>query len=248
MDVTLGDNIQEMMTLVFLDIRSFTSLSEQMTPEENFIFINEFLGVMEPVVRRFGGVIDKYLGDGIMSMFPGSSDKALAAGSAMLRELDLFNEQRAARQLKPVRIGIGMHSGAVMLGTVGGIERMETTVIGDAVNIASRIEGLNKQFGTSMLVSGATIDLLESPGTIHKRRIGDIPIRGKEKPITLYEIYDAEQDFIISLKDQTLDAFQNAVVFYEKGELGKAKTIFTQITTSNPYDRTAPVYAELCGG
>ncbi len=245
-DVQLGDNTQEVMTLVFLDIRGFTALSEQMTPQENFYFINEFLSIMEPVVRKFGGLIDKYMGDGIMAMFPGSPDKAVNAGSAMLRALNKFNAARLLKNEKTIKIGIGMHTGTIMLGTVGGSERMETTVIADAENIASRIEGLNKQFGTSFLVSGATLTQLESPGSIHKRRIGDVAIRGKENRITIYEIYDAEPENMVKLKDQTSGQFDEAVKCYELGLKTEARSKFLQVLNANPDDYSAKLYAEQC--
>jgi len=187
-DVKLGDHIQREMTICFMDIRGFTTLSEQMTPQENFFFINEFLGIMEPIVMKYGGFIDKYIGDAIMALFPDSVDKAIEAGSAMLRELEKFDSARIAKKMEPIRIGIGMHTGIIMLGTIGGNIRMDTTVISDVVNIASRVEGLNKQYGTSFLVTEATLERSEFPGAIHKRRIGEVPIRGKEQGITIYEV------------------------------------------------------------
>jgi len=187
-DVMLGDHIQREMTVCFLDIRGFTHLSEQMTPKDNFFFINEFLGTMEPVVMKYGGFIDKYIGDAIMALFPDSVDKAIEAGTALLRELERFNSERSLKKLEAIRIGIGMHTGSIMVGTVGGKVRMDTTVISDVVNIASRVEGLNKQYGTSFLITEATLERSQFPGAIESRRIGDVAIRGKEQAITIYEI------------------------------------------------------------
>jgi class 3 adenylate cyclase len=176
------------MTICFLDIRGFTGLSEQMTPQENFFFINEFLGVMEPVVMKYGGFIDKYIGDAIMAIFPDSVDRAIEAGSEMLTELERFNSLRISKNQVPIRIGIGMHTGVIMLGTIGGNIRMDTTVISDVVNIASRVEGLNKEYGTAFLVTEATLNRSEFPGAIQQRKIGEVPIRGKEQRITIYEV------------------------------------------------------------
>jgi class 3 adenylate cyclase/putative methionine-R-sulfoxide reductase with GAF domain/tetratricopeptide (TPR) repeat protein len=187
-DVELGDHIQREMTICFLDIRGFTGLSEQMTPQENFFFINEFLGVMEPVVMKYGGFIDKYIGDAIMAIFPDSVDRAIEAGSEMLTELERFNSLRISKNQVPIRIGIGMHTGVIMLGTIGGNIRMDTTVISDVVNIASRVEGLNKEYGTAFLVTEATLNRSEFPGAIQQRKIGEVPIRGKEQRITIYEV------------------------------------------------------------
>jgi len=191
-DVQLGDQTQREMTIMFMDIRGFTRISEQMTPRENFDFINEFLGVMEPVVMKYGGFIDKYIGDAIMALFPDSADKAIEAGLAMNKALEIFNEGRSSKQLPAIRIGIGMHTGLIMLGTIGGNLRMDTTVISDGVNIASRVEQLNKEYNTSFLVTESTLDRLANPGAVSKRKIGEVPIYGKEQRITIFEILSGD--------------------------------------------------------
>ncbi len=152
-EITLGDQIEKEMTVLFSDIRDFTSLSEKMTPQENFDFINTYLGIMEPITRQYNGIIDKYIGDAIMALFPNNVDDAVQGAIAMLEKLVEFNQMPQDAGFQKIRIGIGLHTGKLMLGTIGGQARMDGTVISDAVNLASRIEGLTKIYGTPLLIS-----------------------------------------------------------------------------------------------
>ncbi|MCZ0900498.1 adenylate/guanylate cyclase domain-containing protein, partial [Microcoleus sp. HI-ES] len=148
-DVELGDQVQLEMSVLFSDIRDFTTLSETMTPEDNFKFINSYLSRMEPVINENNGFIDKYIGDAIMALFSGEADNAVKAGIAMLHRLAEYNEYCANAGCAPIQIGIGINTGSLMLGTVGGPNRMDGTVISDAVNLASRVESLTKNYGVS---------------------------------------------------------------------------------------------------
>lgn len=136
-DIKLGDWVEKVMTVLFLDIKSFTSIAEQLSPVEIFNLINTLMSYMEPVILRNSGVIDKYIGDAIMALF-NNADDALAAASELLVALDNFNASRILNNLDPIRVGIGINTGHLILGTVGFEERMDCSVISDAVNIASR--------------------------------------------------------------------------------------------------------------
>ena len=144
LSVSLGDAVERDITVVFSDIRAFTSLSEQMSPEESFAFLNSYLSGVGPVIRNHRGFIDKYIGDAVMALFPEDPADALHAAIAMQRFVREFNEQRLVEGRPEIRIGVGLHHGRVMLGTIGEDKRLEGTVISDAVNIASRLEGLTK--------------------------------------------------------------------------------------------------------
>ncbi|MEM9245249.1 MAG: response regulator, partial [Cyanobacteria bacterium P01_F01_bin.153] len=171
LDVKLGDAVQREMSVLFSDIRDFTPLSESMSPEDNFRFINSYLSQMEPAILENSGFIDKYIGDAIMALFPGSADDALKAAIAMLRQLKDYNQVKGHSDLPEINTGIGINTGTLMLGTVGGEKRMDTTAISDAVNLASRIESLTKVYGVSLLISDRTFINLENSNDYQMRAV-----------------------------------------------------------------------------
>ncbi|TGL60615.1 adenylate/guanylate cyclase domain-containing protein [Leptospira sarikeiensis] len=187
-EIGLGDQVQREMTILFSDIRSFTVLSEKMTPKDNFDFLNSYMRRMGPIIRKHGGFIDKYLGDGIMALFPNVPDQALDAAMEMLRELDALNQSRSDRHYEPIKIGIGLHTGTLMLGTIGEEERMDGTVISDAVNLASRIEGLTKEFEANLLLSESTYRKLKNRRKYSFKKLGKVKVKGKTKSSEVYEV------------------------------------------------------------
>jgi adenylate cyclase len=136
-EVQLGDHIELPLTILFSDIRDFTSLSETLTPQENFNFINSYFGQMEPIITVNNGIIDKFIGDAIMALFTDANDAVIAA-AMMCRQLGHYNAGRARAGYRPINLGMGLNTGMAMLGVLGGSSRMEATVISDAVNLASR--------------------------------------------------------------------------------------------------------------
>ncbi|MEM7184194.1 MAG: adenylate/guanylate cyclase domain-containing protein, partial [Spirochaetota bacterium] len=189
-DVQLGDQTQLVMNVLFSDIRSFTSLSENMTPSENFAFLNEYLSRVGPVVRKHGGFIDKYIGDAIMALFPAEADQAVSAALEMRVELAHFNGERKKNKLPPLEIGIGIHRGRLMLGTIGEKERLEGTVISDAVNLASRLEGLTKEKAVAIVISEQLKKNLQYPEKFAIESLGETKVKGKELAIAIYSVQD----------------------------------------------------------
>ncbi len=187
-DVGVGDSVEGTMTVLFSDIRRFTTLSEGLTPKQTFAFVNDYLRRMEPLITRHGGFIDKYIGDAIMAVFPGSADDAVRASAAMLRELAAFNAERGEPGVPALEIGIGLHRGPLMLGTVGGVNRMEGTVIGDTVNLASRVESLTKTMGVSLLVTGATVAAIRDPDAFRFEAVGTERVRGRDEAVELFTV------------------------------------------------------------
>jgi class 3 adenylate cyclase len=187
-DVAIGENVKKEITILFSDMRNFTSLSESMAPEEVFDFLNTYLADMGPLFRMNNGFIDKYVGDAIMALFE-KADDAVRTGIAMLDRLEEFNHHQRKKGKPAIRIGVGINTGELMLGTIGETHRMETTVIGDAVNLAARIEELTKRYGTPLLITEFTMNRLVAPQQFVPRFIDQVKIRGKEAPIRIYEIY-----------------------------------------------------------
>lgn len=245
-DVQLGDHIQKKMSILFSDIRSFTTLSESMKPEDTFKFINAYLSRMESVIVENQGFIDKYIGDGIMALFSGSADDAVKAGITMLNRLTEYNQHRAKSGYIPVRIGIGINTGSLMLGTVGGKNRMDGTVISDAVNIASRLETLTKYYGVSLLISHHTLANLQHPTNYSIRFIEQVKVKGKSQAVAVFEVFDGDEPEIKKGKLATKMTFEQAVWLYNLGLKSEAAQLLKGVLKINPRDRVAQIYLERC--
>lgn len=185
--VALGDNKRQDMTILFADIRNFTALSERMSPDENFAFINAYLAEMGPVIAQHGGFIDKYIGDAIMALFE-KADDGVRAGLAMLAILERFNATRLAAGAEPIVIGVGLNTGSLMMGTIGEQHRMDGTVISDAVNLAARLESLTKDYRVALLVSQFTVDRLDDPEAYALRPVDTVVVRGRTQPVAIFEV------------------------------------------------------------
>ncbi len=214
-DVRLGQFARSHMTVLFSDIRDFTTISERMTPEENFDFINSYLREMGPIIRRHEGFIDKYIGDAIMALFKEPTDRAVMAGVLMLKQLEEFNARRAAENDDAIRIGIGLHTGEMMLGTVGEERRMQGTVISDAVNLAARLEALTKEYQVPLLISEDTLSGLQNPEAFQTRFIDRVAVKGKSIPVSIYEVFDADPPKARLLKSRTASSITEAFALYD---------------------------------
>lgn len=245
-EVQLGDQTQEEMTILFSDIRDFTRLSEKMTPEENFKFTNSYLSRMEPSIRAYHGFVDKFIGDAIMALFPTNAQDAVEAAVHMLQALFEYNHDRSKVNYDPIRVGIGINTGALMLGTVGGQSRMDGTVISDAVNLASRIESMTKIYGASLLISDRTHDQLADSSRYTMRAIGKVMMKGKSEAVTVYEVLDGDPPDLLHQKEKTLADFEQGVVFYHEANFSQARDIFARILNANEQDRPAEFYMNLC--
>ncbi|MEG4809015.1 AAA family ATPase [Microcoleus sp. F8-D3] len=245
-DVELGDQVQLEMSVLFSDIRNFTTLSETMTPEDNFKFINSYLSRMEPVINENHGFIDKYIGDAIMALFSGEADNAVKAGIAMLHSLAEYNEYCANAGCAPIQIGIGINTGSLMLGTVGGPNRMDGTVISDAVNLASRVESLTKNYGVSLLITQPTYARLKNPSQYAIRTLDTVKVKGKSEAVTIYEVFDADPLPIKKGKLATLELFAKALAIYSEGNVAEAAWLFSECWRLNQGDRIAKIYWERC--
>ena len=244
LEVKLGDQVQKEMSVLFSDIRDFTSLSETMNPEENFQFINAYLSRMEPAITQNFGFIDKYIGDAIMALFDGSADDAVKAGIAMLEELNEYNISRNRPDCPPLQIGIGINTGSLMLGTVGGQSRMDSTVISDAVNLASRVETLTKEYGVSMLITQNTF--IELNDFYDLRLIDRVTVKGKSQMVTVYEVFAADPPELRQKKLETKTLFEEALVLYNSDRCVEATRFFSGCLQINPTDNVAQIYMQRC--
>jgi class 3 adenylate cyclase len=238
----LGDHRDIVMTMLFADIRRFTTLSGTMTPDETFRFVNSYLTQVGPIVREQGGFIDKYIGDAIFALFPNETKDSVDAAVEMQRRVVVYNEGRARAGYVPIAIGIGLHRGNLMLGTIGEERRYETTVISDAVNIAARMEGLTKIFGALILASADVIREVDG-AAYHLRNLGPVQVKGATHPVIVYEVCDSDPDDLLARKMETKEQFDAARVAYTLGDFAEANRIFSELA-ANGTDKSAVYFRD----
>ncbi len=235
-DIRFGESVQKEMTVLFADIRRFTTLVEQMSPTENIAFINAYIGYMEPAVLAHGGFIDSYVGDAIMALFDGSATPAVEAAVAMFRALEAFNSERVALGAVAVDIGIGVSTGQLTLGTIGGAERLKCGVIGDAVNVAARIESLTKRYRVRLLISGHAYETLGPALRRATRLIDRVRVAGHGEPVELFEVFAADPPLVREQKRHSLVRWEAAVEHYFAGRFAEALAALTELRASSTLD------------
>ena len=245
-DIKQGDQIERQMTVLFTDIRSFTEISESMTPKENFDFINRYLAYMEPVIGRNNGFIDKYIGDSIMALFSGEVEDAINAAIEMRIKLAEFNQVITQFGREQIDSGIGIHHGNLMLGVVGGEKRIDGTVISDAVNLAARLEGLTKVYGGSIIVSEDTLVRINTTEIYEYRFLDVVKVKGKKKAVYIFEILNGEPERCRELKGKTKYRFGRAADMYQNKEFDSAINEFEGVVEQNPNDIAARFYIKRC--
>jgi len=243
-DVSLGDQVQGEMTILFSDIRSFTSVTEKLSAQESFEFLNEILKYITPAITSGGGFIDKYIGDAVMALFPGNPEDAILAAIQVQKKLGEYNEEREAAGKEKVKIGIGIHTGPLMLGTIGVENRMDGTVISDAVNLASRLEELNKLYGTSMIISEESLKTIENLNKYSYRFLSYVRVKGKKIAVKIYEFFDGDEHEEKTMKLKTLQTFNEGIKEYYDQKFTKASVKFQQVLDINSEDQTARLFLE----
>jgi class 3 adenylate cyclase len=245
-DISLGDCCERDMTVLFCDIRGFTTLSESMTPQANFNFINRYLSQIAPVINKRGGIIDKYLGDGIMALFPNGADQALKAAIEMLQALDVYNQRLMQKNLPIIEVGLGLHSGRMMLGTVGTSARMDATVVSDTVNAAARVESMTKAFCTKILITEETKRQLVDLNYYRMRYIASCSIQGKSKPVTLYEVFNSDAVSLQQEKASNQPTMIRAWKCYKNGDVASAIALYQRLIERTPDDKSLFALIERC--
>ena len=243
--ITLGDKVLSNITILFSDIRNFTAMSEKLTPEENFTFINEYLDIMGPVIRHNHGFIDKYIGDGIMALFPQNPTDSIEASIQMIKKLNEYNNTRVRNNYMPIDIGIGINFGMSMLGVIGEKKRYECSVISDSVNTASRIEGITKVFGVQLIIGESVLNAAQD-NMFHYRFLGEIKVKGKEEMIKIYEVFDGDNNGVLLKKKETLIRYNAAIDLYVNSQYKEALLIFEEINKYNPDDRPVHFFIQKC--
>ncbi|MGD8739536.1 MAG: response regulator [Desulfobacterales bacterium] len=242
LEVKLGDQTAQQMTVLFSDIRGWTTLSEEMTAQESFNFINAFLNRVSPVISAHQGFIDNFQGDGMMALFPESADDGVQAAIAMHAAVSEYNEARKKKGYQPIGIGVGLHIGDLMLGIIGHEKRMQGTVVADAVNLASRLEGLTRVYGSSISISEPTLAQLKDPDQYKHRFVDKVQVKGKKDPVSVHEVFDGDPPKVAELKEQTKEEFEQGLCLYYDRKFSEASVQFNRVLEKHPEDRAARIY------
>ncbi len=247
-DVEPGDSTMREMEVLFCDLRSFTTLVEGMNPSEAYALLNAYLTVMEPPIHHEGGFINQYLGDSIMALFPSGPDATLRATVGMLSGMRQFNTGRAERGQSPLHVGVGISAGPLMLGTLGGGYRLDQGVVGDDVNLASRLEGLNKVYGSQVLISEQCRARLQAPDNFEIRELDLARAKGKNRAVRIHELLDGLPEEQRALRLRTASDFAEGLRLYRGQHFSEAQTQFAKCLEVDPQDGAAQLYVARCDG
>jgi len=237
------------LTVLFSDIRGFTRISEKMSPESLVKFLNEYLTKMTDIVFKYDGLLDKYIGDAIMAMWgapldqPDHPQRACSTALEMVAELGLLQQKWSAEGMPPLKIGIGINTGPMVVGNMGSARRFDYTVMGDSVNLGSRLEGLNKLYGTNIIVSEMTYEQVREE--ILGRELDFVQVVGKDYPVKIYELLSRYANALPEQK-ALAEEFRAALVEYRHRQWDKAQEIFQSILRRYPDEEPAKLYWQRC--
>jgi adenylate cyclase len=237
-------------TVLFSDVRGFTTISEQLGPHGTVTMLNEYFERMVECISAHAGMLDKFIGDAIMAVFglpvagEDDEDRALRASVAMLRSLREWNGERERRDEPVVDMGVGLNTDLVVAGNIGSPKRMDYTIIGDGVNLASRLEGACKQYGAKILLSELTKSKLR--GVYRLREVDRVIVKGKTMPVSVFECLDHHDDQSFPNLMETVGAFGEGLARYRDGDFARASEWFGKALEANPDDRLSSIYVERC--
>lgn len=244
-DVKLGDHVERTVSVLFSDIRSYTTLSESMTPEENFKFVVDYSKRMGPIIDQNKGFITQYLGDGIMSLFLHRADDAVQAAIDMQLSIQIYNNELSKNQA-PLQVGIGLETGSLIMGIIGHSNRTDPATISDTVNTSARLEGLTKFFGVLLIVGENAFKNLENPAAFNHRYLGKVLLKGKNVPRNIYDFFDGDTPATKQLKLRTKADFDQAIQAYFTKDIAQAKVLFEKVLQIHPTDQAAIHYFNKC--
>lgn len=243
--VRAGYRVEREMTVLISDIRGYTTMIEDMNVAEAGNLAMGFLRAVELPIISYNGMIQDVRGDEIVAVFESESD-AVRAGLGMLRSLREHNEERRALGSQELRAGIGINTGAVAVGLVGGVNRMVLTIIGDAVNLAARIESTNKRYGSALLISDRTYQRIAASERFDVRRMERVMVVNRRRPVTIYEVYDEDSAVLRAAKRAAQAEFDEAFALFDAGDVDGARAAFERCRELLPEDPVAPLHLAHC--
>ena len=237
-------------TMLFSDIRAFTTLTEELGAQGTVALLNEYFTLMVQCITDEGGMLDKFIGDAIMAEFGipvahgDDPDRGMRAAIKMITELRALNQRRSARGQKPIMMGVGLNTDKVVSGNIGSPKRMDYTVIGDGVNLASRLESACKEYSAQILCSEFTYRKLK--GTYRMREIDLVIVKGKTEPIGVHEVLDFHTEETFPHMPEVIGLFRGGLGYYRKGEFDRAIKQFQEAIALHPGDKLSATYIERC--
>ena len=242
-EIHTGDSSELSMTVLSIDIRSFTSISEQLTPDEVFVLLNKYFALVAPIIRKYGGVIMKFLGDGFTALFSQSPDRVVACGIEIQKRLQEENIQ--LRNLPPIRAGIGIDTGKILLGVIGNDSRLDSVVISNTCYTAEELQAATKIYSNTIIISESILKLLQDPGVFHIRCVQEAAvIDGRELPV-LYEVYDCDIPDMREKKQKTASYIEKALKKIQEKSYANAKTYIAKSLEIFPDDPLALHYQKV---
>lgn len=243
--VRSGYRVEREMTVLISDIRGYTTMIEDMDVAEAGNLAMGFLRAVELPIISYNGMIQDVRGDEIVAVFESEAD-AVRAGLGMLRSLREHNDERKALGSQELRAGIGINTGAVAVGLVGGVNRMVLTIIGDAVNLAARIESTNKRYGSALLISDRTYKRIAASKRFDIRRVERVMVVNRRRPVTIYEVYDEDSASLRAAKRSLQPVFDEAFALFDSGDVDGARAAFERCHALLPEDPVAPLHLAHC--
>lgn len=243
-DVQLDNVVEQELSVVFADIRGFTAISRDLGPDRTIQMINRYLSHVQAGIAGNGGFVGNYMGDGLLALFPGRMDDALHGAIAMSRGLDGYNRDRG--DFPELSIGLSVNRGDVTLGMIGDQDHIQCGVLGDAVNIAARIETLTKTLGGRFLIHAPCVKQLEDPGRFVLRHVGQFSVPGHARRVDLFECLDVYPEPLLTKLSEARADFETAVALAEAGDTDSAARLFDACDTRVGGDRVARRLADRC--
>jgi adenylate cyclase len=242
-------------TVMFSDIRGFTTISEKLDAQELALFLNQYLSDMTRIVFKTNGTLDKYIGDAVMAFWgapfeePGHATKACDAALEMMKRVRELQKKWEAEGKPKLDIGIGLNTGVASVGNMGSVLRYGYTALGDTINLSSRLEGLNKDYGTHIIVNETTYQAAKDDGLVF-RELDLMRVKGKLQPVTIYQLMGRQEDFAVNGSAETMrlqqEMFARARELYRAREWETAQRVFQDFLDKWPDDGPSRMYWKRC--
>ncbi|TGK12557.1 adenylate/guanylate cyclase domain-containing protein [Leptospira fletcheri] len=250
-EIKIGDSKEKTMTVFFADLRGYTTVSEKLAPEENIKYLNRYLSAFEDRIYKNAGFVDKYIGDAILALFSDHSERAEkekfnSADNALQSAIEMvrLTGSIGGDMTGPADLGIGINTGTLILGTVGSDRRIDTTVVGDTVNLSSRVQNLTAFYKTKILITHHTFLRLNLLSEVRAREIDTVIVKGKTQPVILYEVYEGDPPELADWKDSVKSKLNEGIILYKVGDFKSAFAIFRELYKKKPLDSVVRLYAK----